>query len=212
MSRPLLRALVEATFLLCCGVATAQATTYSEQTSSGYYAPPEPGAYQLYLQTDTARGAYLGAGPGGDIHPESFKADAHELTQGYRPGRDCLDCHEEAGRNIHSVRANISCHQCHRDQPIAGTYHYYSPLNPIRRHAYVCAKCHQGASANFATYLVHEPNPIAAETADTFPALYYGVWVMVLLAGGVFLFFIPYIGAWGLRELIALTGGNRDGH
>ncbi len=211
MTKRLIRVLVTTGTLLWLGLVAAQAATYSEQSSSGYYQPPPPGAYQLYLQSDTARGAYLGAGPGGDIRKESFKADAHDVTRGYRPGRDCLDCHEQAARNIHSVRANIGCHQCHRDQPISGVHHYYSPLNPIRRHAYVCAKCHQGASANFATYVVHEPNPLATETAERFPALYYGVWVMVILAGGVFLFFIPYIGAWGVRELIALKGGHTHG-
>lgn len=58
------------------------------------------------------------------------------------------------------------------DQPVAGTFHYYSPLNPIRKHAYVCAKCHQGATANFATFVVREPSPIAAATAESFPALF----------------------------------------
>lgn len=205
----LLRVLGQAAALFWLTSVVAIAAADSGNDSSGYYRDVEPGAYQLYLQTDEARGAFLGIGPGGAIGKDSLKADAHAMTEGYRPGRDCLDCHAELAHNIHTVRANIGCTQCHRNEPIAGVHHYYAALNPIRRHAYVCAKCHQGASANFATYLVHEPSPIDPATAQSFPALYYGVWFMILLAGGVFLFFIPYIGLWGLRELIGLLGGNK---
>jgi hypothetical protein len=101
----------------------------------------------------------------------------------------------------------ITCVQCHRSQPGAGVFHYYSPLNPIRRHAYVCAKCHEGATPSFASYMVHEPNPLAAETRDTFPALYYAVWFMLILAGGVFVIFLPYTAFWWVRDFVAKFGG-----
>jgi hypothetical protein len=88
--------------------------------------------------------------------------------------------------------------------------HYYSAMNPIRRHAYVCAKCHEGASASFATYVVHEPPPLARSARDEFPLFYYGVWFMVILAGGVFAIFIPYVTLWGLRELVDLFKAGKD--
>ena len=181
---------------------------YSEAAASnGYFREGEalPGAYQLYLQGDEVRGGFLGLGPGGGpLKRESFSADAHDGVRDYRPQRACTACHQDLDRNMHTTRTAVTCRQCHRGQPIAGVHHYYSPLNPIRRHAYVCAKCHQGATANFATYLVHEPDPIAASTADSFPLLFYAVWVMAILAGGVLIFFVPYVSLWGVRDLIAV--------
>ena len=186
-----------------------------DAASTGYFRDQEvtPGGFQLYQQLPEARGGFWGVGPGGGpLQRTSFAADAHAGLRDYDPRRNCLDCHEGAERNLHSARTAVTCRQCHRNEPIEGVYHYYSPLNPIRRHAYVCAKCHQGATANFATYVVHEPNPIAAETRVSFPALYYAVWAMLILAGGVFLFFLPYVGLWGLRELVGMIrGGLRRG-
>jgi hypothetical protein len=138
---------------------------------------------------------------------KSFRADAHDGVRGYTPRRDCLECHEGAARNVHSARTAVTCRQCHRATPIAGVHHYYSPLNPIRRHAYVCAKCHEGATANFATYVVHEPSPLSLETLERFPALFYAVWFMLILAGGVFVFFIPFSLLWWVRELVAMIRG-----
>ncbi len=75
----------------------------------------------------------------------------------------CTSCHEQTAKvgahvvhsfgncvNCHMPRMNIKCVQCHRSQPIFGVHHYYSPMNPIRRHAYVCAKCHEGSTPSFA--------------------------------------------------------------
>ena len=122
-----------------------------------------------------------------------------------------MECHEGTADNMHSARANVTCTQCHRDRPIAGIFHYYSSMNSIRRHAYICAKCHEGASASFATFVVHTPNPLAGETADGFPLLFYATWFMVILAGGVLLFFIPYAALWTVRELVAMVSRRSDG-
>ncbi|MBU1612071.1 MAG: hypothetical protein KKC99_09530, partial [Proteobacteria bacterium] len=118
--------------------------------------------------------------------------------------RTCTDraCHPGLEKNTHSLRANISCRQCHGGEPISSIGHYYSPMNPIRRHAYVCAKCHEGAGASFARYLVHEPNPLALETRTTFPKLYYSTWAMTLLVVGTLAFFLVHTGLWIIRELI----------
>ena len=74
-------------------------------------------------------------------------------------------------------------------------------MNPIRRHAYVCAKCHEGASASYASYVIHAPNPALASTFKTFPLLAYVFWFMVALAVGTFLVFLPHTAIWGILEL-----------
>ena len=210
--RNLLMALV-ALGLLASGMVQAQEASgrspaaYPEaEASSGYFRDTEPlfpGAYQIYLQTPQSLGGFWGIGPRPvNVDRKSFAKDAHANVRGYSVQRKCVSCHEGLNRNLHSARTTVTCRQCHRDEPMAGIFHYYSAMNPIRRHAYVCAKCHEGATANFAAYVVHEPAPLAEGTAESFPALYYVSWVMVVLAGGVFVFFIPYVLLWGLRELI----------
>jgi hypothetical protein len=74
-------------------------------------------------------------------------------------------------------------------------------MNPIRKHAYVCSKCHEGASASYAAYVVHEPAPGSQEARKTFPGLYYAYWFMLLLLAGTLAFFIPHSIFVGLREL-----------
>ena len=74
-------------------------------------------------------------------------------------------------------------------------------MNPLRRHAYVCAKCHQGANASYAAYRVHEPNPALASTFKEFPILAYAFWIMMAIAVGTFAVFLPHTALWGLREL-----------
>jgi hypothetical protein len=133
----------------------------------------------------------------------SFAADAHAGVVGYEV-RTCVSCHEAQRYSLHSSRAEVTCVQCHRGRPISGIHHYYSAMNPIRRHAYVCAKCHEGSSASFASYVIHEPPPLAGSTEQEFPLFYYATWFMVILAGGVFVVFIPYVTLWGLRELVGL--------
>ena len=180
-----------------------------EAASSGYFRSQDtlPGAYLQYRQSPEGGGALWGVGPGGTAPKRSsFRADAHADTAGYGL-RTCVSCHEEQRYSLHSSRGNVTCVQCHRGQPIAGINHYYSAMNPIRRHAYVCAKCHEGASASFATYAIHEPSPLAASTAEEFPLLFYATWFMLILAVGVFAIFIPYVILWGLRELIGLLRG-----
>ena len=127
-------------------------------------------------------------------------ADSHLGIRFYQRRR-CEDCHIRETRDIHTTRANITCRQCHGGEPIASLGHYYSPFNPIRKHAYVCAKCHEGANASYASYVVHTPNPALASTQKTFPLLFYVFWFMVVLAGGTFLVFLPHTALWGIREL-----------
>jgi len=218
ITRPQVRfgmALLGCMLVLTAGQTFASAPNAYEEASSGYFRDQDtlPGTYLQYRQSKEFGGSFWGLGPGGgDLKRSSFNADAHENIYGYGV-RSCVSCHEENRYDLHSSRGQITCIQCHRGRPIAGVFHYYSAMNPIRRHAYVCAKCHEGASASFATYVIHEPPPLAAATANEFPLFYYASWFMVILAVGVFSIFIPYVLLWGLRELIArFTGRRRHNH
>ncbi len=59
-------------------------------------------------------------------------------------------------------------------------------MNRRRRHAFICAKCHEGATASFATYVVHEPNPTDMGTRKSFPLLFFVFWMMAAIAVGTF--------------------------
>jgi hypothetical protein len=170
------------------------------EMSTGYYEEYEvmPGRSSPFLQWNAP------ATPdtlGGRAPAATYQADSHALVPFYGRQR-CESCHKaEAHNNRHVTRRNINCRQCHDGEPIAGVNHYFSPLNPIRRHAFVCAKCHQGASGSFAMYVVHEPSPLLAGTSETFPVLYWAVWIMVIIAVGTFALFLPHTGLWMVREL-----------
>ena len=128
-------------------------------------------------------------------------ADSHRGIKFYEL-QQCRDCHPRNARNLHTVRANITCRQCHGGEPIASINHYFSPMNPIRRHAYICSKCHQGANVSFASYVIHEPFPADVGTLENFPLLFAAFWFMVAIAVGTFLVFLPHTALWGLRELL----------
>lgn len=183
------------------------------ESGDGYYRDQDmlPGSYRLYLQSPDLAGLIWKAGPRKIIvRKASFKPDAHEGVPNYSERSLCIDCHRDHERDIHMSRVNITCVQCHRDKPISGIYQYYSAMNPIRRHAYICAKCHEGSTPSFASYMVHEPRALALETLETFPLLGYATWFMVVLAGGVFVFFLPYTALWGIRELFGKLFGRAD--
>ena len=130
-----------------------------------------------------------------------FLNDAHVGIPVYEYRR-CVDCHPANANNRHTVRHGITCRQCHGGEPISSVKHYFSRLNPTRKHTHVCAQCHVGAGASFALYAVHEPNPGQISTRETIPVLFYAFWIMVIIAGGVFLVFLPHTAAWGVRELM----------
>ena len=139
----------------------------------------------------------------GPAQPDTYRrapqADAHAGIGDYSY-RKCVACHEQSAANLHTVRANNTCRQCHGPDPIASVAHYFSRLNPIRRHAYVCAKCHEGAGASFATYVIHQPPPSGSETRTTFPALFFSDRLMFWLIVGVFIVFLPHSVGWWIRE------------
>ncbi|TNF91963.1 MAG: hypothetical protein EP297_14575 [Gammaproteobacteria bacterium] len=153
----------------------------AEAGSSGYFTD-ELEAFSLAYGPEQ-----MASDPG-----KPFLKDAHTGIRDYAR-RSCESCHAEQADNLHAKRDNIGCRQCHGHEPVASIHHYYSAMNPIRRHAYVCAKCHEGASASFATYLVHSPAAARdREVLASFPALYWTDWFMFLLIVGVFIVFIPH--------------------
>jgi len=171
--------------------------------STGYYEEYEAKPRRqrpLVSVPGVSQGLFPYSPSGAEVRNRARLADSHQGIQFY-DRRRCEECHVKETLDMHTVRANLTCRQCHGGEPIASLEHYYSPLNPIRKHAFVCAKCHEGASASYAAYVVHEPAPGSPEARNTFPGLYYAYWFMLLLLAGTLAFFIPHTFFVGLREL-----------
>jgi len=184
-------------------VASAYRRYKDQEASSGYYETHEvrPRSIKPLVEIPgVQRGLLSYSSTAATVRNRSRLADSHQGIAFYS-SRRCEDCHAEQAKDIHTVRGNITCRQCHGGEPIAGMDHYYAIMNPIRRHAYVCAKCHPGASASYAAYRVHEPNPALASTLKTFPVLAWAFWIMVGIAVGTFALFLPHTALWGIREL-----------
>jgi hypothetical protein len=190
-------------------VASAIRRYKDKEASTGYYEEfevrPRRGRPLI-----TVPGVQVGVFP---YSPTSAKvrirtrlSDSHSGIAFYNSKR-CVDCHPAQAKDIHTVRANLTCRQCHGGEPIASNAFYNSPMNPIRKHAYVCAKCHEGASASFASYVVHAPNPSLSATKKSFPVLFYAFWIMIAIAAGTFVVFLPHSILWGIRELFVRKGG-----
>jgi hypothetical protein len=135
------------------------------------------------------------------VRRRKYLADSHWGLKFYER-LTCIKCHPQQARNLHKTRAKITCRQCHGPEPIAGLSHYYSKMNPRRRHAFVCAKCHEGANRSFASYVNHEPNPADLSTRESFPLLFYVFWMMTAIAVGTFAAFLPHTYMWGLKEFL----------
>lgn len=131
----------------------------------------------------------------------TFLADSHYGIKILKLQK-CQDCHPQQSVDSHTVRAGITCFQCHGEEPIAGINHYFSPMNSTRRHSYVCAKCHEGANNSYASFVVHAPNPAAAATRESFPMLFYAFWIMMIVAVGTFAVFLPHTFLWGWRDFV----------
>ena len=173
------------------------------EVSTGYYEQYEarPRHQRPFVGIPgVSRGLFPYSPTSATVRSRTHLADSHRGIKFYW-GRRCEDCHIAETRDIHTTRANLTCRQCHGGEPIASINHYFSPMNPIRRHAYVCAKCHEGASASYASYIVHEPAAGSSIARTSFPILYYTYWFMLVLLVGTLAFFIPHSFLVGLREL-----------
>ena len=202
--------LVLAVMLLVPATAPAQEEVTSAirrykqyEVSTGYYEEYEARPRHqrpLVGVPGVSRGLFPYSPTSASVRSRTHLADSHRGIKFYW-GRRCEDCHINETHDIHTTRANLTCRQCHGGEPIASIDHYYSPLNPIRKHAYVCAKCHEGASASYASYIVHEPAAGSSLARTSFPILYYTYWFMLVLLVGTMAFFIPHSFLVGLREL-----------
>ena len=184
-------------------VASALRRYKAYEASTGYYEEYEvlPRHQRPLISVPNIRQGIFPYSPTvAKVRSRTHLEDSHQGIRFYW-GRQCEDCHPAAALDIHTTRANLTCRQCHGGEPVASIHYYWSPMNPIRRHAYVCSKCHEGASASYASYVVHEPNPALASTKAAFPVLFYVFWIMIALAVGTFLVFLPHDVLWGIREL-----------
>ena len=176
---------------------------YRERVATGYYEGYEVSPRRQRARINipgTGRGRFpFGAGSAA-VRIRSRLPDSHRGLKFYERST-CIECHPKEARDLHSTRAGITCRQCHGPEPIAAIDHYYSPMNPIRRYAYICSKCHEGATVNFASFLVHEPPAGTLETWEHFPVLFIAYWGMLLLLIGTLAFFVPHALMVGAREL-----------
>ncbi len=165
----------------------------------------KPRLYLPYVQKKRTRTELITLSPTAEkVRFRKYLADSHVGLRFYERRR-CVSCHSQQARSLHTVRARITCRQCHGDEPIAGNSHYNSIMHKRRKYAFVCAKCHKGSSASFATYRIHEPSPLFLTTQKAFPVLFYTFWFMVILVVGTFAAFIPHAVMWGLREFLPPT-------
>ena len=184
-------------------VASAYRRYRDREASTGFYEQYEVKPRRMAPLVEVpgvTRGMFPYSPTAAKVRTRTRLADSHWGVKFYQRRR-CEECHIRETRDIHTTRANLTCRQCHGGEPIASLGHYYSPFNPIRKHAYVCAKCHEGANASYASYVVHTPNPALASTQKTFPLLFYVFWFMIVLAVGTFAVFLPHTALWGIREL-----------
>lgn len=175
------------------------------ERSTGYYeqyeVSPRDQRPLMKVPGLTPGGLFLYSPTAAKVRIRARLKDSHMGIRFYGSTR-CEECHSTEAENNHTIRGNLTCRQCHGDEPIPHIDHYYSPLNPIRKHAYLCAKCHEGASISYSSYIVHEP-PAGSKTARlSFPLLFYTSWFMLLLLAGTLAFFVPHSFMVGLRELI----------
>ncbi|MEW6348935.1 MAG: hypothetical protein AB1646_07715 [Thermodesulfobacteriota bacterium] len=148
---------------------------------------------------------------GTTVRTRSRLADAHQGLKFYDPRR-CDPCHSDQTHGVHTVRANLTCRQCHGPEPIAGIQHHFSPINPLRRHSAVCAKCHHGAGESFAEFVIHEPSPSSSGAKTRFASLYYAYWLMFILFVGTMALFIPLCLLVGVRELLVKQAEPKKSH
>lgn len=174
----------------------------SREVSSGFYEQYEvrPTRLSPVSVPGVGQGIFPYSPAAAQVRIRRRLADSHRGIKFYASLR-CVYCHKAEANDIHTTRANLTCRQCHGGEPISSIDHFYSPMNPIRRHAYVCAKCHEGASASFASYIIHEPPAGSMIAKSQFPLLFFTYWFMFILLVGTLAFFIPHSLATGAREL-----------
>lgn len=168
--------------------------------ATGFEDPNDP---SLFVPSEKSNHSWLDAiGPGQrPVRRNSTKPDAHEGVKSFYHARYCLSCHEGQQNNLHYARTTLVCRDCHIYKPVAGIRNPNAATYAKHRHERVCAKCHEGAGPGMGSYVVHEKRPWSKLTREDFPALYWSTVLMLALAGGVFVFFMPYTTLWAWREV-----------
>ena len=179
-------------------------------SESGFEDPNDP---SLFIPSTKSNGGWLEAiGPGqGPVRRNSTKSDAHEGVKSFYHARYCLSCHEGQQNNLHYARTTLVCRDCHSSKPIAGIHNPKAAAFAEHRHEKVCANCHEGAGPGMGSYVIHERRPWSKQTRQDFPALYWSTVAMLVLAGSVFVFFMPYTTAWAWREVKQHLQRQREG-
>jgi hypothetical protein len=184
-------------------VASAIRRYKDRESSTGYYEEYEvrPRRQRPFVEIPGVQTGLFPYSPSAaEVRVRTRLADSH-MGIAFYTDKTCVACHSQEAKDIHTVRANLTCRQCHGGEPIASIQYFNSPMNPIRKHAYVCAKCHEGSSASFASYIIHEPAPGSVAARKSFPILYFVYWFMTVLLVGTLAFFIPHSFLTGVREL-----------
>ena len=184
-------------------VASAIRRYKEREASTGYYEEYEvrPRRQRPFVEIPGVQvGLFPYSPSAAEVRVRTRLADSH-MGIAFYTDKTCVACHPQEAKDIHTVRANLTCRQCHGGEPIASIQYFNSPMNPIRKHAYVCAKCHEGSSASFASYIIHEPAPGSVAARKSFPILYFVYWFMTVLLLGTLAFFIPHSFLTGVREL-----------
>jgi len=195
--RHCIRAFANSVFILLCLMPMFAPLALAE---TGFEDPNDP---SLFISSNKMNRNWLDAiGPGqGPVRKNSTKSDAHEDVESFYHARYCLSCHEGQQNNLHYARTELVCRDCHISKPVAGIQNPNAAAYAKHRHEKVCAKCHEGAGPGMASYVVHEKRPWSEHTREDFPALYWSSVLMLALAAGVFVFFMPYTTLWAWREI-----------
>ena len=175
----------------------------SREVSSGFYEQYEvrPTRLSPVSVPGVGQGVFPYSPAAAQVRIRRRLADSHRGIKFYAALR-CVYCHKDQATDIHTARGNLTCRQRHGGDPIPSIDPFFSPMNPTRRHAYVCAKCHEGASASFASYIVHEPAAGTLTAKADFPLLFFTYWFMFVLLAGTLAFFIPHTIMTGVREIV----------
>ena len=107
-------------------VASALRRYKDRELSTGYYEEYEvrPRRQKPFVEVPGLRqGVFPYSSTAAGVRVRTRLADSHQGIAFYQ-GRRCEDCHPKQARGIHTVRANLTCRQCHGGEPIASIQHY----------------------------------------------------------------------------------------
>jgi len=129
--------------------------------------------------------------------------------------RMCGECHAEQltgyrdtfhGKAIALGRQDVAaCYDCHGHHDIAKVDSTDSRTSRDHR-VETCRKCHDGANANFAQYIVHADH----SNREAYPQLYYVFWGMTALLVGTFAFFALHTLLWLYRSMALYMSDSRE--